>query len=306
MLSHLYEYFQDPLNNLAQQHGIEIRASSRSLDFIQGTNIIRISHDHLIYGEGIIQSFQHYFSAVESQPMDGIYNLVDYSTSRYQTVNGFGLMPIYFPSFVEPMSTTHAYLDFARILPGSTVLDLGAYAGQTSIIFKELTGPYGRVVALDADPMNIRAIRKNFSLYSVIRNHHIDLVYGAIWSHSRGITFSSENNMGSCAAEIVGLDTGRGQDVAVPSFTLSSLAERVDLRSVDFIKCDVEGAELQVFEDADFFQRFRPRILVETHKVNGLGSADQCVQLLSSYGYHCRVVQPHIMAGFPLLECTPL
>lgn len=305
MMQHLYEYYQDPLNDLAAQQGIEIRASAHYLDFVQGTNIVRISHDHSIYGEGIVRSFEQYFSAVESQLMKGPYNLVDYSTSRYHRVNGFDLMPIYFPSFVEPMSTTESYLPFARIMPGDTVLDLGAYSGQTSIIFKELAGPYGRVIAMDADPKNITAIRKNFALYSTIRGQDIELIYGAIWNHSQGITFSSENNMGSCAAEIVGENTGRGQDLKVPSFTLCSLADRIDLRKLDFIKCDVEGAEAHVFENAEFFQRFRPRILVETHKIDEVSTADRCIRLLSSYGYDCKRVQPHLMAGLPMIECTP-
>ena len=300
--SHLYERFQDPLNDLASTRNMEIRAAAHYLDFIQGSNIVRISREHLIYAVGIIESFHHYFSAVASQPFSG-YNLVDYSTGKYQTVRGFDLMPIYFPSFAEPMSTTESYLDFARILPGSTVLDLGAYAGHTSIIFKELAGAYGRVVALDADPQNIRAIRKNFQLYSTIRNHGIDLVYGAIWRHGQGIAFSSESNMGSSAAEIVG--SGRGHDLVVPSFTLTSLAARVSLTSVDFIKCDVEGAESAVFEDAEFFAKFRPRILVETHMVGGASTAERVTQLLTSYGYTCRPVELHQIAGLPILECTP-
>lgn len=302
MLSHLYPLFEDPLNDYARSQGMEIRASGHYLDIIKGSSIVRISHQHLIYCAGILQSFQHFFSAVESQAF-GEYQLVDYSISKYQTVHGFDLMPVYFPSFVEPITTTQAYLDFAQIKPGNTVIDLGAYAGQTSIIFKELAGPYGRVLALDADPMNIRAIQKNFALYRSIKGVDIDLLYGAIWNHTNGLSFSSENNMGSSANEIVG--SGRGNNVIVPSFTLSSLAQRVDLISVDFIKCDVEGAEAKVFEDAEFFRKFRPRVLVETHMVNGSGTASRCIELLSSYSYTCRPMQTHITAGLPMLECVP-
>ena len=109
--------------------------------------------------------------------------------------------------------------------------------------------------------------------------------------------------MGSSATEIVGAD--RGHNLLVPSFTLTSLAQRVGLTNIDFIKCDVEGAEACVFEDREFFARFRPRILIETHMVNGRGTADICTELLGQVGYTCRPMQTHIMAQLPMLECVP-
>jgi FkbM family methyltransferase len=51
--------------------------------------------------------------------------------------------------------------------------------------------------------------------------------------------------MGSSAASIVG--NNRGLVSKVASFTLSSIANKFKLQRVDFIKCDVEGAEKVIF-----------------------------------------------------------
>lgn len=181
------------------------------------------------------------------------------------------------------------------------MIDLGAYSGLTSILFKEKVGSLGRVIALDADKQNIEACNKNFSLYKKLTSNNIDLVFGAIWNHCNGLSFSSEGNMGSSAVEIVG---NRGQTEQVRSFTLSKIAKYANLDYIDFIKCDIEGAEAVIFEDGDFFNSYRPRIIIETHLVSGEETTEKCIRDLSKYGYICkRIIQEGV--GLPLLECYP-
>jgi len=61
----------------------------------------------------------------------------------------------------EPFSSIQQYLDLARLSPGDTVLDLGAYSALTSIAFAKVVAPDGRVVALEPDPLNFRACYQN-------------------------------------------------------------------------------------------------------------------------------------------------
>lgn len=249
----------------------------------------------------MIDSFDYYFSSVEPMEFQG-YELVDYSTPRYHHVVGFGLMPIHFPSLSEPVATTYQYLEFADLKAGQNVIDLGAYAGLTSIIFKEFVGSTGRVIALDADQYNLQSIQKNIDLYTRIRGDVIEAFAGAIWNHGNGLSFSSEGNMGAAVSHILGAN--RGDTQVVESVTLSGLMQVADLPSVDFIKCDVEGAESVVFEDREFFANHRPKIVIETHLVNGSATADKCIQDLSAYGYTCTKVA-QVGATLPLIECRP-
>jgi FkbM family methyltransferase len=211
-------------------------------------------------------------------------------------------MPVYFPSLAEPVITTQQYLDFANLQEGSAVIDLGAYSGLTSIIFKEAVKASGTVIAVEADAQNIIGIQKNLSLYKKITNNPIELIYGAVWSHNNGLNFSSEGNMGSSASEIVG--NGRGYNLTVESYTLSKIAAISKLEQINFIKCDVEGAENVIFEDKNFFSKFRPRIIIETHFINGIETTGKCIEDLESLGYRCRrIIQKGVQ--LPLLECHP-
>jgi FkbM family methyltransferase len=287
----------------AAKKNLAIRYYRDFIDVLDGLNIVRIGRDQSIYAPEIIRYFDYYFSSVEHIVVDGR-NIVDYSLPRYHDVVGFNLQPIMFPSFAEPVGTTLQYMEFASLDAGMSVIDLGAYSGLTSIIFQEAVGSKGRVVAVDADERNIACIEKNFALYEKIRRLNITLVRGAVWEHNDGLEFSSEGNMGAAAVSIVGA-INRGAVRRVPSFTLSAIAGVSGLKTIDFIKCDVEGAERCIFNDTTFFEVFRPRMIVETHLIGGVATTEKCIADLSAYGYRCVEVVQIGGAATPLLECHP-
>jgi FkbM family methyltransferase len=298
----LIKYFGTQiLQFFGRKNNISIRSSRDYFDLKHTGRIVRISKKHFLYGFDIINSFEYYFSAVE--PVNNLGRpLVDYSTPRYHDVIGYNRHPVFFPSFSEPIVTTNQYIDFSKIEAGSTAIDIGAYSGLTSLVFKDIVGPSGTVIAIDADQFNMTALKKNASAYESVTHNKIEILYGAVWTHDKGLEFSTEGNMGSSAADIVG--SGRGSIVKVPSFKLSQVAKMFNLDKVDFIKCDIEGAESVIFEDDEFFKEFHPRIIVETHMVNGKETTEKCVSDLESYGYTCkRVVQTG--STLPLIECYP-
>lgn len=302
-IPHLYPALNDdhPLSALLATNGLTARVSSHSVDIYQDKRIIRISLQHFAYAEDIINSFDYYFSAVVPLYFDN-HEIVDYSSPRYHEVIGFDLMPVLFSSFCEPLMTTKQYLDFANLSLGSTVLDLGAYSGLTSMMFKDIVGNSGKVIAVEADSQNLTTIEKNFDLYKKVSGNHIDVVFGAVWNHNNGLTFSNEGNMGSAVFEILG--GSRGGVETVSSFTLSELCEISDVGNIDFIKCDVEGAESVIFEDENFLRNHQPRIILETHVMRGIETTDKCITDLEKFGYTCeRIAQTGVV--LPLLECYP-
>jgi len=262
---------------------------------------IRVARHHQFYVLDVLSSFDYYFDAVNPDLLDGRLT-VDYSSPRYQEVRGFELFPVKTPSFTEPVVTANQYLDFARLVEGHVVLDLGAYSGLTSILFLQRVGKGGRVVAVDADEQNISCLRKNFELCMRLTGNAPVLLEGAAWSDCGGLEFSSEGNMGSSASSLVG--SKRGKLVNVPSFTLSAIVEKFALERVDFVKCDIEGAELEVFKDTEFFARFKPRMIVEPHAVGGVLTTESFVPQLSKYGYRCKTVTQDGVT-LPLVECEP-
>ena len=284
-----------------RKRNITVISGPDYIDFKHNNQVIRLSKAHWFYGSDVIISYDYYFGSVKPLKKNQM-ELVDFSTPRFHEVNGFELMPVFFPSFCEPMSTTDQYLDFAKLKDGSVAIDLGAYSGLTSILFKELVGKSGRVIAVDADSVNLESIKRNFNLYSKITDSKIDVLSGAIWNHCDGLNFSSEGNMGSSATDIVG--DLRGANDLTKSYTLSKLAEVFSLEEIHFIKCDIEGAERVIFEDSKFFENFKPRIIIECHVVDDIDTTKKCVEDLSKYGYTCKPIE-QFGVSLPLIECYP-
>jgi len=284
---------------MARKYGCKLKVNKGYLDVISGNRVIRLSHQHQMYLVDIACEFDFYHAAVEPIDVNGT-ALVDYSLTRYHEVRGFDLHPVMFPSLAEPMSTMQQYLDFAQLQEGSIVLDLGAYSGLSSILFSYL-GKASRVIAVEADRANLTCIRKNVALYERITRGKIDVLYGAVWDSVGEIEFSSEGSMGSAAASIVG--SRSGPVVKVPTTTLSAIADDYGLERIDFIKCDIEGAEAVTFKQPEFFAKFKPRIIIEVHPVGGALTSVACREILEPFGYQCREV-PQPGSHCPLLECV--
>lgn len=280
----------------AAKLGLKLDFSDQLIDIYGNNQHIRIARKHIIYLDGVMNDFRYYADAVEPDEA----GIVDFSRSKAHIVKGYDLHPIIFPALAEPMATTSQYLEFANLSEGSVSIDLGAYSGLTSIMFRELSGTTGKVIAIDADDLNIVAIKENLKNYHEKTGKTVDLLEGAVWTHSDGIKFSQEGNMGSSATDIVGRRVKSTR--LVKSFTLMNVAEMFHLDRVDFIKCDIEGAEAYIFGDKDFFSKYTPRIIVEAHLVDGASTANTVKKALEPFGYKFKIIQ-QAGEGLPLMEC---
>jgi FkbM family methyltransferase len=302
---------------------IKVISNKYLFHFIKGKNEIRLSNNHKRYVNEILYHFDYYFNSIIPSK-SGINQICDFSKASWHNVKYFPLMPIFFPSVSEPVITAKKYIDFANLSKHSVVIDLGAYSGLTSILLdqviinkkinkvseEKLGGGVddsnkknydGFVIAVEADRFNIEACIKNFSLYKKITNRNIYLLKSAIWDKKKKLLFSHESNMGSSATNIVGKK--RGYNSYVSTITLMTLVNRFKLKKVDFIKCDIEGAEVQALNAPVFFSKFKPKIIIECHNVKGFNTLNTCKKMMENFGYTCKVEKQKEYSHFPFLFC---
>ena len=154
----------------------------------------------------------------------------------------------------------------AHLRPGMTFYDLGANIGFFSLLAARLVGEQGRVIAFEADPEIAARLREH-----VERNRFgcVTVVEKAVWSEASRVLFeridpetSPDRGLGHVVGEAPANSSGRTieiEAVSLDDFTGTALAP-------DFIKCDVEGAEVEVFRGAQrLLAERRPRILCEIH-----------------------------------------
>jgi FkbM family methyltransferase len=121
------------------------------------------------------------------------------------------------------------------------ILDCGANIGMAVLYFKWLY-PDAHVWAFEPEPAAFAALEAN-----VTRNHlgRVRVHNVALWDADGHVDlFVPRNTPGSLVASVNPARRG-GIPVSVRSLRLSSLIER----EVDFLKIDVEGAELPIIQD---------------------------------------------------------
>jgi hypothetical protein len=186
--------FPYAMQGKAQKHGVTLDVRGRFLDLAREGKTLRLSRSHAVYLPDMIENFDFYFDSV--MPVDEE-QVVDLSGPRHHRLKGFGDIPFMFPSLTEPYATTEQYLDFANLKAGDVVIDIGAYAGVTSIIFAKLLGPTGHVYAFEADKTNYTCAKMNIEMAAkALGLQNITLIRKAIWSHNSGLRFSQEGAIG--------------------------------------------------------------------------------------------------------------
>jgi FkbM family methyltransferase len=145
---------------------------------------------------------------------------------------------------------------------GMTFYDIGANIGLFSLLAARLVGKEGRVVAFEADPEIAARLREH-----VVRNDFgwIRVEQKAVWSEPRTVFFARTDPATSP-------DRGLGHVVSTSAGdTIQVNAESLDdytrtQPTPDFLKCDVEGAEVEVFRGARrLLKEKRPGIICEMH-----------------------------------------
>ena len=121
---------------------------------------------------------------------------------------------------------------------GDTIFDIGAGIGTELQAFSEMVGPNGRVIAVEADPTAYRCLEKLCRLLGLC---NVTLVNSAIGDFE-GVAKLTQSDGGAITNK---LTTDHQDDVIdVPMTTLDLLIKKLGLERIDFLKMNIEGAEV--------------------------------------------------------------
>jgi FkbM family methyltransferase len=153
------------------------------------------------------------------------------------------------------------YLERGDILvrpsAGDCIIDAGACFGDTALAFAASAGARGRVYAFEIDPSNLEVARHNLALNPLL------LPRITLCEEALGDTEAQRYLHGSGpGAQVLDRPGGR----AVKMTTLDRYVERMEIERVDFIKMDIEGAELGALKGAvGTLRKFRPRLAISLY-----------------------------------------
>ena len=165
----------------------------------------------------------------------------------------------------------------AFLAPGMTFWDIGAHLGLYTVLGAKAVGPRGAVLAAEPDPSNRRGLRINLLLN---RQWHVRIVANAVGERVETADFCS-CRQGAYSGLKVAKVPAAVRKITVQKTTLDALAERYDRPAVDFMKMDVEGAELLVLQGGQrFFEDFpRPVLMCEFSDRRSVAFGHRCTDI---------------------------
>jgi FkbM family methyltransferase len=177
-------------------------------------------------------------------------------------------------------------LFFARnIRSGMTAIDVGAHLGYYSVMFGELVGTSGRVMAVEPNPKSSELLRRSIDLNGF--STHSTVFSGALGSIENERLplyvppFEPKNALIIPPAE--DFNPRRGAVVEVASTTLDRLCAELD--RIDLIKIDAEGSEERIFDGMSAtIARSRPTIVMEFNAARYRNPAAFVERLREVYG----------------------
>lgn len=162
-------------------------------------------------------------------------------------------------------SYSHNGVDI-KIEPGDYVFDCGAALGDTAFIFAAASGPDGKIFSFEPHPKMVTLLERNLSLNPQLSN--IEVINKAVSDKPGewlGFTFDGTGSTTATAH-----NTPNRVDAKVETTSIDFEAGRRGLKHVDFIKMDIEGAELDaLLGAANCLKKFKPKLAISLYHKYG-------------------------------------
>jgi FkbM family methyltransferase len=144
---------------------------------------------------------------------------------------------------------------------GDYVVDAGGCWGDTALYFAHKSGPRGRVASFEFLPDNMSIYRRNLSMNPRLAER-IKVYEQPVWSSSGCELFVLGNGPGTRVAKETNDPTAR----KVTTLKIDDLVARGDFPRIDFIKMDIEGAELEALKGSESIMRqFKPKLAITVY-----------------------------------------
>ncbi|MFL6400133.1 MAG: FkbM family methyltransferase [Nitrososphaeraceae archaeon] len=154
--------------------------------------------------------------------------------------------------------------------PGDIVIDVGAHIGKYTIIASKRIGANGKVIAIEAHPVNYEMLNRNIKLNGL--TNVTTLNYAVYSKETKLKLFLPDDKLNHTIYNTLIPSRAKDEEkfIQVNANTLDNLLQKNGMpQEVNWIKIDVEGAELEVLKGAhDIISRSNNiAVFIEVHNI---------------------------------------
>jgi FkbM family methyltransferase len=156
------------------------------------------------------------------------------------------------------------------------IVDLGANAGVT-VAHNALLFPTARIVAVELDPGNAEAARRNTAPWA----DRVEILQGAVWYEDGEVPYDADTG------DEYGFRAGAGT-ATTQAFSMDTILSHVpENERVDYVKMDIEGVEARLLSPDG--ARWIERVDSISLQVHDPYSLSDCERDLTRLGFEARV-----------------
>ncbi|MEQ1527385.1 MAG: FkbM family methyltransferase [Gallionella sp.] len=148
-----------------------------------------------------------------------------------------------------------------EVVEGDVVIDGGGCYGETALYFALKAGNTGQVFTFEFMPENLSIFNQNMALNPAVAQR-VKLIEKPLWDHS-GEKLFIEGSGPATRVSQKAMDPNARQ---IETISIDDLVRDEKLTKLDFIKMDIEGAELHALKGAEeSIKKFRPKLAISVY-----------------------------------------
>ncbi len=146
---------------------------------------------------------------------------------------------------------------------GDYVIDAGGCWGDTALYFAHTVGAAGKVYTFEFLPDNLSILTRNLGLNRELSDR-IEVVPEALWNRSKETIHYSANGPGTSL--MPSLKPGDVGSSLVSTISIDDFVSEHKVPRIDYIKMDIEGAELNALKGAKrTIRAFKPQLAISVY-----------------------------------------
>jgi FkbM family methyltransferase len=161
------------------------------------------------------------------------------------------------------------------------IFDIGANIGLASLYFANRF-PDAQIIGVEPESTNHRQAVLNTKPYT-----NVEILHGAIWPREETLRLL-DKGLGEASFMVTSTE-GEGS-YELPAYTIGGLMKRAGINTVDLVKIDIEGAEMDLFtENYKEWLPYTKILLVETHDRYRPGTSRAVFNAINEYDFDLEV-----------------
>lgn len=160
------------------------------------------------------------------------------------------------PTFILKQYEYSKQKSEVKAQPRDYVIDAGGCWGDTALYFAHLIGEQGRVYTFEFVPDNLEILRRNLVLNPQLEKR-IEVIPNGLWDLSGEEVGYSAHGPGTS------LNKENSASTYVSTLSIDDFVRQQKVPRIDYIKMDIEGAELRALKGAEkTIQTFKPKLAI--------------------------------------------